>query len=96
MAIDRLDTDLVDDRIWDSIPEEIKMVLINTLNNEIIFNLAFTIATHLKDELAQLDVSGMPADEFRQQYAALQFKFGFWHNFPAWVVAKRLELNKER
>lgn len=83
---------IIDERIWLTLDDGGKVVIINTLNSELMFQLAFIIATQYKDQLANLPVDSFSNEEFKQKYAQLQYNYAFWMNLPKWVKEKSIEL----
>lgn len=85
------EVDLVDPRVWESIEPKIKLQISILLSQDLLRNFAFTIAEHCKNAISQLDVS-QSADEFRQQYAQLQFQMTFWTKLTVWPKQEKDKL----
>lgn len=83
---------IIDERIWGSLDENGKIVIINIFNSELMFQLSFIIATQYKDQLANLHIDGFSNEDFKQKYAQLQYNYAFWMNLPKWVKEKNIEL----
>lgn len=82
---------MIDENIWGGLNKDVRPVLINLLDQELIYALAAVVADNYKTQITEIDIT-QPADEVVQQFAQLQFKFAFWNNLPAWIKEKKLEL----